>query len=142
MRKLLATSLILAAASACAHPRSPFSAQAKEIPPTQAPDPRCEKVGDISQASYAPWSSTDDAKGLALRKAASQGATHVQFTSRSGDPGFATTVELQGVAYRCPLPGEETLKPVPVPGGCKKDTDCKGDRICEAGACVSPKAAQ
>jgi hypothetical protein len=24
--------------------------------------------------------------------------------------------------------------------GCEKDTDCKGDRICEAGECVSPKA--
>lgn len=24
--------------------------------------------------------------------------------------------------------------------GCTKDTDCKGDRICEAGVCVSPKA--
>jgi len=27
----------------------------------------------------------------------------------------------------------------PVKGGCTKDTDCKGDRVCEAGACVSPK---
>ena len=25
--------------------------------------------------------------------------------------------------------------------GCEKDTDCKGDRICEAGACVSPAPA-
>jgi hypothetical protein len=24
--------------------------------------------------------------------------------------------------------------------GCEKDTDCKGDRICEAGACVNPPA--
>jgi hypothetical protein len=24
--------------------------------------------------------------------------------------------------------------------GCSKDTDCKGDRICEKSACVSPKA--
>lgn len=29
----------------------------------------------------------------------------------------------------------------PVAGGqCMKDTDCKGDRICERGACVSPSA--
>ncbi len=27
------------------------------------------------------------------------------------------------------------------PSGCTKDTDCKGDRICEAGKCVSPGAA-
>lgn len=26
-------------------------------------------------------------------------------------------------------------------GGCQKDTDCKGDRVCQSGACVSPAAA-
>ncbi|MBK7579537.1 MAG: hypothetical protein IPI67_04945 [Myxococcales bacterium] len=25
------------------------------------------------------------------------------------------------------------------PAGCTKDTDCKGDRVCESGSCVSPK---
>lgn len=25
-------------------------------------------------------------------------------------------------------------------GGCQKDTDCKGDRICEKGKCVAPAA--
>ena len=29
----------------------------------------------------------------------------------------------------------------PAVAGCEKDTDCKGDRICEAGACVDPAAA-
>ena len=29
--------------------------------------------------------------------------------------------------------------PAPSGDGCVKDTDCKGDRICEAGRCVSPK---
>ena len=24
------------------------------------------------------------------------------------------------------------------PGACAKDTDCKGDRVCEKGACVAP----
>jgi hypothetical protein len=28
--------------------------------------------------------------------------------------------------------------PTPAPGGCAKDTDCKGDRICVAGACRAP----
>jgi hypothetical protein len=28
--------------------------------------------------------------------------------------------------------------PAAVPGGCAKDTDCKGDRICVAGACRAP----
>ena len=26
------------------------------------------------------------------------------------------------------------------PGGCQKDTDCKGERVCEKGSCHSPKA--
>src|SRR6185295_1738217 len=25
-----------------------------------------------------------------------------------------------------------------VPAGCAKDTDCKGERVCERGACVEP----
>ncbi len=28
--------------------------------------------------------------------------------------------------------------PPSVPGGCTKDTDCKGNRICESGKCVNP----
>ncbi|HEY4121466.1 MAG TPA: LpqB family beta-propeller domain-containing protein [Byssovorax sp.] len=32
--------------------------------------------------------------------------------------------------------------PEPVVGGCQKDTDCKGDRVCERGACVSPAPAK
>ena len=139
MRKLLTASLFLAA-SACSHSFSPFSARAKEIPPSQAPDPRCERIGDVSETSYDPWSNTGDAKSQALSKAAAQGATHVQFTPPSGDRGFSTTVDVRGVAYRCPLPGEETVKPLPTPGGCKKDTDCKGDRICDAGVCTEPGA--
>ena len=27
----------------------------------------------------------------------------------------------------------------PALAGCEKDTDCKGDRICEQGACVTPQ---
>ncbi|MBK9000363.1 MAG: hypothetical protein IPM35_31980 [Myxococcales bacterium] len=29
--------------------------------------------------------------------------------------------------------------PAPAADGCSKDTDCKGDRVCESGRCVSPK---
>jgi hypothetical protein len=29
-------------------------------------------------------------------------------------------------------------KPSGVQGGCMKDTDCKGDRVCESGRCVKP----
>ncbi len=37
---------------------------------------------------------------------------------------------------KTPEPG---ATPPAVKGGCTKDTDCKGDRVCEAGSCVSPK---
>jgi hypothetical protein len=35
-----------------------------------------------------------------------------------------------------------TIEPKPPAprGGCMKDTDCKGDRICEAGVCRAPAA--
>lgn len=38
-------------------------------------------------------------------------------------------------------PASETAPPPPsepATAGCTKDTDCKGDRICEAGRCVAP----
>lgn len=35
-------------------------------------------------------------------------------------------------------PAEGEAKPAES-SGCKKDADCKGDRICEDGKCVSPK---
>jgi hypothetical protein len=35
-----------------------------------------------------------------------------------------------------PAPAMET--PASGPAGCVKDTDCKGDRICESGRCVKP----
>ncbi|MFT7622070.1 MAG: hypothetical protein ACI9WU_001237 [Myxococcota bacterium] len=38
-----------------------------------------------------------------------------------------------------PPPAPEPPPAAPAPSGCTKDTDCKGDRICDAGKCVSPK---
>lgn len=39
-----------------------------------------------------------------------------------------------------PAPATEPEPASPAPtGGCTKDTDCKGERICEKGKCVSPK---
>jgi hypothetical protein len=32
--------------------------------------------------------------------------------------------------------------PAPVAGGCQKDTDCKGDRVCDNGRCVNAPARQ
>lgn len=42
------------------------------------------------------------------------------------------------VAAGCPW-NEATEAPAPRESGCTKDTDCKGDRICEAGVCVAPR---
>lgn len=45
-----------------------------------------------------------------------------------------------------PTPPTEPPAPVdppptpPAPAGCQKDTDCKGERICENGECVTPAA--
>lgn len=38
----------------------------------------------------------------------------------------------------CDKPGEATSQASQAPGQCAKDTDCKGDRICESGQCMSP----
>lgn len=52
--------------------------------------------------------------------------------------------ELSGFAAVCGaallLGCPETEAPGEV-SGCRRDTDCKGDRICEAGACVAPRPA-
>lgn len=39
-----------------------------------------------------------------------------------------------------PVAGPAEPPPQPVVGGCGSDRDCKGRRICEAGACVDPKS--
>ena len=35
-----------------------------------------------------------------------------------------------------PAPAPAAVAPPPAAGGCTKDTDCKGDRLCQAGQCV------
>lgn len=34
--------------------------------------------------------------------------------------------------------GSDAVASEPVAGGCQYDTQCKGDRVCEGGACVDP----
>lgn len=36
-------------------------------------------------------------------------------------------------------PEKESPPPKVAAGGCQNDSQCKGDRVCEAGACVNPK---
>lgn len=53
--------------------------------------------------------------------------------------------DAKGEAYQCQGRLKEA-RPGQVPpskttestGGCEKDTDCKGDRVCESGKCVNP----
>lgn len=35
--------------------------------------------------------------------------------------------------------GSPPPQEAPAPVACAKDTDCKGDRICERGDCISPR---
>lgn len=48
---------------------------------------------------------------------------------------------LAGSVVACPWT-EATEPPGAREVGCAKDTDCKGDRICEAGVCVAPRPAE
>lgn len=59
--------------------------------------------------------------------------------SRSNDVlGLALTVAGVLGAAGCQWT-EATEAPATQDAGCTKDTDCKGDRICEKGACVAPR---
>tara|TARA_R110002126_G_scaffold31037_2_gene100532 strand:+ start:1463 stop:2083 length:621 start_codon:yes stop_codon:yes gene_type:complete len=42
--------------------------------------------------------------------------------------------------YGCDSSSEKVTQAVQPPGQCAKDTDCKGDRICESGQCINPAA--
>ncbi len=42
----------------------------------------------------------------------------------------------------CDKPNESTSQISPVSSQCAKDTDCKGERICESGQCVNPTSSQ
>ena len=63
----------------------------------------------------------------------------------SSEGGF-NGAKAVGDAYLCTAGARETgtketpptETPVSGQGGCTKDTDCKGDRICESGKCVKP----
>jgi hypothetical protein len=38
-----------------------------------------------------------------------------------------------------PPPAAAQPAPPPATGGCAKDNDCKGDRVCDKGQCVAPR---
>ena len=92
---------------------------------------------------------TEDARNRAMNAAAGLGATHIVLGNPRREEG---TTYFTARAYRCEAlaspppaalqapatpPAEPGIEPPAAPG-CSKDADCKGDRICEAGACVDP----
>lgn len=57
-------------------------------------------------------------------------------------PLWATVFMLvAGCSKSEPAGAQDATPPASVRNGCAKDTDCKGDRICETGRCVAPSLA-
>jgi hypothetical protein len=82
----------------------------------------CELKGEI--ASRPPYVMPDDWQ-VQLRNAAGDLGANAVLHKK---PGVGN---VKGTAYLCP-------EPPPASAGCAKDTDCKGDRICDAGVCKAP----
>ena len=83
----------------------------------------------------------ESARNEVLNEAARRGATHVRFTGAperwpSGTFGAGLGLSVSGEAYKCGQPPSPMA--APSAEGCTKDTDCKGDRICESRICVEP----
>jgi hypothetical protein len=146
------------AATACATPDRPPPSEGKADAKAAvvqvlafAPPPECERLGRVSGQEEAYGFFPDmqpkaDLKKGAEKKAEGQaaelGATHVVFDDRQ-PPVSGGKAVAWATAYRCPPPAASPeAAPATPPGptaGCGKDTDCKGDRICEAGVCVDPR---
>lgn len=86
----------------------------------------CDLKGDV--AAKPPFVLPNDWKVKLQNAAVEIGANVVLHNG----PGIGS---VKAQAYFCPPPEAAPNTPVP---GCAKDTDCKGDRICEEGVCQSP----
>lgn len=112
------------------------------------PGAECTPVGDVAGSAdpffgglKAERELVEAARNDARDEAARQGATHLLFTGEptlwpSGTFGGGRAVTVSGIAYKC----ASAAAPAAVTSdqGCSKDTDCKGDRICQARTCVDP----
>ena len=121
-----------------------------------APAGRCKAIGSTNGGRYyveiGDWnypgvteSYVKYARIEALNQAALKGATHVVYekpwTFQGRDGNRAEYVA--ALMFVC-----EDVEPPPAPAetsapavvGCTKDTDCKGNRICENAKCVEPPA--
>jgi len=103
----------------------------------------CTRLGHISAKSMAcvdPASCMSAAAVQGRNQAAKLGATHLTKTYSGID---LTHGLFEGDAYKCAdnqvgVQRVELTAPNPPFVGCTKDMECKGDRICDAGRCVSP----
>jgi len=107
----------------------------------------CTRVGHVTADSMAcvdPASCMHAAMGEGRNKAAELGATHLVTTFS----GISITHGLyEGDAYKCAnnqvgVQRMEIVAPNTTAAGCTKDIECKGDRVCEGGLCVSPVGIQ
>ncbi len=138
MKRPLASPRALAAATAailgCA---SGIAAGKGIVVLTSDPGPECRALGTVSgvnpfgNAMATREDQTEWARGDARDQAARIGATAIRFQP----PDPKNPDRAVGTAYDCSKPPPP---PSPAVAGCTKDTDCKGDRICESGRCVEP----
>ena len=108
----------------------------------------CKYLGKVSGSSSLggiaaqKWGQANAEKELRKKTDKMGGNVVLVHSFRGGFYG----AEAVGDAYLCTAGAREdntketppTETPVSSQGGCTKDTDCKGDRICESGKCVKP----
>lgn len=124
-----------------------LSARGRQVTVLDAnPGPECTALGNVvgtADPFFGGLKSADElaqsARNEALNDAARKGATHVRFAANperwpSATFGGGKGVTMSGVAYKC-----EAAPALQEPPGCTKDTDCKGNRICESRTCVDPR---
>ena len=150
MRRIL---LLTAAVMGCG--TTSLSAKGHEVGLLDAnPGAQCTSAGTVVGSAdpfFGGLKSTEQlvesARNEALNEAARRGATHVRFIGTpdqwpSGTFGGGQGVSVSGVAYNCENAPAASTPPASAVGGCTKDTDCKGDRICESRTCVDPHRAR
>jgi hypothetical protein len=114
------------------------------------PGAECAVLGDVAGSADPFFGGLKSAQELVesarndvRNEAAHRGATHVRFTGGpdrwpSGTFGGGQGVTVSAVAYRCASPQDPAASQAGE-AGCAKDTDCKGDRICQSHTCVDPQ---
>lgn len=107
----------------------------------------CTRISHVSAESMAcidPPTCMQAARNEGRNQAAEMGATHLVTTYS----GINLTHGLyEGDAYSCAndktgVQRVEIMTPSPTDAGCTKDIECKGDRVCEGGRCVSSVTVQ